>query len=57
MENESGEHGQAMFVLFSYGAIKHGDGRNHFSLKKKVVALLEGIGEPSSDHTGELMQR
>lgn len=23
-----------MFVLFSYGAVKHGDGRNHFSEKK-----------------------
>lgn len=34
VENESREHGQAMFVLFSYGAVKHGDGRNHFSEKK-----------------------
>jgi len=33
VENESREHGQAMFVLFSYGAVKHGDGRNHFSEK------------------------
>lgn len=47
-----------MFVLFSYGAIKHEDGRNHFSEKKQnktkiAVALLEGIGEPSSDHKGK----
>lgn len=59
MENESGEHGQAMFVLFSFGAIKQRDDKNHFSLKKKkkAVALLESVGEPSSDHEGELMQR
>lgn len=25
--------------------------------KKKAVALLESVGEPSSDHEGELMQR
>lgn len=25
-----------MFVLFSYGAVKHGDGRNHFSEKNKT---------------------
>lgn len=50
-----------MFVLFSYGAVKHGDGRNHFSgeknkikqNKKKAAALLEGVREPSSDHKGK----
>lgn len=48
-----------MFVLFSYGAVKHGDGRHHFSekkqnkIKKKAVALLEGVREPSSDHKGK----
>lgn len=28
-----------------------------FEKKKKAVALLESVGEPSSDHEGELMQR
>lgn len=28
--NGSGEHGPAMFVLFSDGAIKHGEDRNRF---------------------------
>lgn len=49
-----------MFVLFLFGAIKQIDDRNHFRVKKKkkkAVALLESIGEPSSDHEGELMQR
>lgn len=30
VKNESGEHGQAMFVLFLFGAIKQIDDRNHF---------------------------
>jgi len=58
--NKSGEHGPAMFVLFSDGAIKHEEDRNRFgdlkgwekkkARKKKSVALLEGIREPSSGH-------
>lgn len=50
-----------MFVLFSDGAIKHGEDRNRFGdlksvgkkkarKQKKSVALLEGIREPSSGH-------
>lgn len=55
MENESVAHGPAMLVLFSNSAIKYIDGRDHLS--ENAVALLESIGEPSSDREGEVMQR
>lgn len=56
MGSESGEHGPAMFVLFSDGAIKHGEDRNGLRDLKGgwggiAVALLESIGEPSSGHS------
>lgn len=48
-----------MFVLFLFGAIKQMTGiiLELKKKKRKAVALLESIGEPSSDHEGELMQR